>query len=294
MAKFLIVNADDFGIHPAVNRAVYRGFESGILTSTSLMAGGTAFEEAVHMARSMKEIGIGIHLTLVGSLPSVLPADEVPTITWEQGRLCSNYIDLIRRDLNGLIRADDVYREWDAQIKKILDTGLPVTHIDGHQHMHMWNHFFPIAMTLAKKYHIPCMRVPDEQLCFGFSIKPQQLFRFTAKGGLSTMARLHRKQLYQMGIMTNDYFWGMMYGGHFYESRMLAIIDRLKDGVSEWMCHPSADELAMESEFHWGYRGEEELKGLTSLSVRNKIKENCVNLISYRKLTDSFIKNSSL
>lgn len=71
----------------------------------------------------------------------MLPQAEVPSITWDNGVLCNNYVDLILRDLKGLIRAEDVYNEWDAQIRKILDTGLSVTHIDGHQHMHMWNHF---------------------------------------------------------------------------------------------------------------------------------------------------------
>lgn len=98
-----------------------------------------------------------------GGLPTVLPPEEVPSLTWENRRLCTDYVELIKRDMNGLVLMDDVYREWDAQIQKILDTGLPVTHIDGHQHMHMWNHFFPIALTLAKKYHISCMRVPDEK-----------------------------------------------------------------------------------------------------------------------------------
>ena len=50
MKKQLIINADDFGIHEAVNLAVYRGFESGILTSTSIMAGGDAFSSAVRAA----------------------------------------------------------------------------------------------------------------------------------------------------------------------------------------------------------------------------------------------------
>lgn len=285
MTKFLIVNADDFGIHPAVNRAVCRGFESGILTSTSLMAGGAAFEDAVHMARSLKGIGIGIHLTLVGGLPTVLPSKEVPTITWGNGRLCSNYLELIKRDLRGMIRMDEVYREWDAQIRKILDTGLPITHIDGHQHMHMWNHFFPIALTLAHKYHIPCMRVPDERLRFGFGLNPGTIFRFSAKNGLSFMARNHREKIHEMGILTNDYFWGMMYGGHFYESRMLDIIVRLKEGVNEWMCHPSADANAMEESFHWGYHGEAELMGITSLAVRKKLEINGIKLISYGDLT---------
>lgn len=282
MVKKLIVNADDFGIHPAVNRAVEKAFADGILTSTSLMAGGAAFDEAVRMARSMEGIGIGIHLTLVGGLPTVLPPEEVPTLTWEGGHLCSDYGELIKRDMKGRIRMEDVYREWDAQIRKILDTGLPVTHIDGHQHMHMWNHFFPITLTLARKYHIPCMRVPDEKLLFGFSLSPKGAFRFAAKNGLSLMARGHRKALKKAGIRTNDHFWGMMYGGHFYENRMLSVVDRMEDGVSEIMCHPSADASAMERTFHWGYEGEEELKSLTSPAVRERLKARHIRLISYR------------
>lgn len=155
MVKKLIVNADDFGIHSAVNKGVCRGFESGILTSTSLMAGGAAFDEAVHLARDLDGIGIGIHLTLVGGLPTVLPPEEVPSLTWENRRLCTDYVELIKRDMNGLVLMDDVYREWDAQIQKILDTGLPVTHVDGHQHMHMWNHFSPLPLRWLKNTIFP-------------------------------------------------------------------------------------------------------------------------------------------
>ncbi|MFR6110068.1 MAG: ChbG/HpnK family deacetylase [Dialister invisus] len=72
--------------------------------------------------------------------------------------------------MKGLINLDDVYREWDAQIRKVLDAGISITHIDGHQHLHMWNKFFPIALALGKKYKIPCMRVPDESF-FDISAK---------------------------------------------------------------------------------------------------------------------------
>ena len=284
MKKRLIVNADDFGIHGTVNKAVYRGFESGILTSTSIMAGGRAFDDAVAMAKTMGDIGIGIHLTLVGGLETVLPQAEVPSITWDNGVLCNNYVDLILRDLKGLIRAEDVYNEWDAQIRKILDTGLSVTHIDGHQHMHMWNNFFPIALSLAKKYKIHCMRVPDESLTFGLSFRPKSLFRFSAKNALSLMARNHRDSLKKAGIKSNDHFFGMLYGGHFHEQRMYDAAGKLEAGVTEFMCHPAANSQLMESTFHWGYHGEDELKALLSLRLKNELKEKDVELISYRDL----------
>ena len=284
MNKRLIVNADDFGIHPAVNRAVKRAYESGILTSASLMAGGVAFDEAVEIARSLPGLGIGIHLTLVGGLPSVLSQEEVPTLTWDGGHLAGDYSELIRRDMKGCIRAEEVYKEWDAQIRKVLSTGLTVTHIDGHQHMHMWNHFFPITLTLAKKYHIPAMRVPDENLLFGLGFSPKGMLRFAAKNGLSLIARNHRKMLKEECFHTNDHFWGMMYGGHFYENRMLHILDHIEEGVTEFMCHPSADTKAMENTFHWGYEGEEELKSLTSCTVRKKLDEKGISLISYKDI----------
>ena len=232
MKKRLIVNADDFGIHETVNKAVYRGFESGILTSTSIMAGGRAFDDAVAMAKTMGDIGIGIHLTLVGGLETVLS----------------------------------------------------VTHIDGHQHMHMWNNFFPIALSLAKKYKIHCMRVPDESLTFGLSFRPKSLFRFSAKNALSLMARNHRDSLKKAGIKSNDHFFGMLYGGHFHEQRMYDAAGKLEAGVTEFMCHPAANSQLMESTFHWGYHGEDELKALLSLRLKNELKEKDVELISYRDL----------
>lgn len=284
MAKQLIINADDFGIHDSVNRGIYRAFTDGILTSTSLMAGGQRFNEAVAIARDMNGIGIGIHLTLVGGLPPVLPPEEVPTLTWDNGVLCHDYMELIKRDLQHKISIDEVYREWNAQICKVMETGLPVTHIDGHQHLHMWNRFFPVALSLAKRYGIRCMRVPDEKLFYGMHL--QNAARAFSRDGLSLMARSHRKTLSRMGIHTNYHFWGMLYGGNFNESRMMEIIGHLQEGVTEFMCHPSADESALDSDFHWGYHGESELRALLSVAIKQKLEKNNVELISYKVLAD--------
>lgn len=282
MSIKLIVNADDFGIHPAVNEAVYQGFTQGILTSTSIMAGGGAFEEACQMAKSMEGLGIGVHLTLVGGIKSVLDAKSVPSLTWEDGVFCQNYLQLIQKDLKGQINTEEVYNEWDAQIKKIMDAGLKVTHLDGHQHMHMWSRFFPIALALAQKYRISCMRVPDESYLHGFSIKNS--FRYFSKNGLSLMARSHRPMLKRFAIASNDYFWGMTEGGHLNEKNLNHIIDSLHDGINEIMCHPSANEKEMENIFHWGYHGEDELASICSLMMKEKIEKKEIQFISYEAL----------
>lgn len=284
MKKQLIINADDFGIHPAVNEAVRKAATEGILTSTSLMAGGDAFDEAVEMARSMPSLGIGIHLTLVGGIKSVLPPSEVPSLTWDNGVFCHDYGKLIVRDLEGKILLSEVYAEWDAQIQKIMNTGLPVTHMDGHQHMHMWPHFYPIARDLAKKYHISCMRVPDEDVLFG--MKDGHIIRWAAKNGLSLLSRMHRPDLKKNHIRTNDHFFGMLYGGHLSPERFAKFILQTKPGITEIMCHPSADTRAMEDTFHWRYHGEDELAGLLADINRELIAKKQISLISYRDVRE--------
>lgn len=284
MKKQLIINADDFGIHPAVNEAVRKAATEGILTSTSLMAGGDAFDEAVEMARSMPSLGIGIHLTLVGGIKPVLPPSEVPSLTWDNGVFCHDYGKLIVRDLEGKISLSEVYAEWDAQIQKVMNTGLPVTHMDGHQHMHMWPHFYPIARDLAKKYHISCMRVPDEDVLFG--MKDGHIIRWAAKNGLSLLSRMHRPDLKKNHIRTNDHFFGMLYGGHLSPERFAEFILQTKPGITEIMCHPSADTRAMEDTFHWGYHGEDELAGLLADINRELIAKKQISLISYRDVRE--------
>ena len=284
MKKQLIINADDFGIHPAVNEAVRKAATEGILTSTSLMAGGDAFDEAVEMARSMPSLGIGIHLTLVGGIKPVLPPSEVPSLTWDNGVFCHDYGKLIVRDLEGKISLSEVYAEWDAQIQKIMNTGLLVTHMDGHQHMHMWPHFYPIARDLAKKYHISCMRVPDEDVLFG--MKDGHIIRWAAKNGLSLLSRMHRSDLKKNHVRTNDHFFGMLYAGHLSPERFAKFILQTRPGITEIMCHPSADTRAMEDTFHWGYHGEDELAGLLADINRELIEKKQISLISYRDVRE--------
>ena len=182
MKKQLIINADDFGIHPAVNEAVRRAATEGILTSTSLMAGGDAFDEAVEMARSMPSLGIGIHLTLVGGIKPVLPPSEVPSLTWDNGVFCHDYGKLIVRDLEGKISLSEVYAEWDAQIQKIMNTGLPVTHMDGH----------PVSYT-----HLPVVRgavkrgIPViSEVELGYRITKAPILGVTGTNGKTTTTTL--------------------------------------------------------------------------------------------------------
>ena len=77
--KELIINADDFGRHELINLAVEKAFQNGCLRSTTIMAGGKFFDDAVEVAKRNPELGVGIHFTLANGYP-VLPPEKIPTL----------------------------------------------------------------------------------------------------------------------------------------------------------------------------------------------------------------------
>ena len=74
--KLLIINADDFGLHEEINWGIYDAHHKGVLTSTTLIPCGTATLQASKLAKESPNLGIGVHLTLVGGLQPILPLSE--------------------------------------------------------------------------------------------------------------------------------------------------------------------------------------------------------------------------
>src|SRR5262249_33369461 len=118
--KQLVVNADDFGFTPDVNRGIIEAHRDGILTATTLRANGDAFEDAVRLARETPGLDIGCHLVLIGGRSLVsgraLP-ESVPQLL----------AALAKRDIRP-------YEELTAQVRRIREAGLLPTHLDTHKH----------------------------------------------------------------------------------------------------------------------------------------------------------------
>jgi chitin disaccharide deacetylase len=134
--RYLIPNADDFGFTRDVNQGIVQAHRQGILTATTLMATGAAFDHAVQLARENPELDIGVHLVLVGSpgFPATLP-----------GLLISL----------GRIR---IYDEFVRQVRKVVDAGLQPTHLDTHKHTHLLPQVFNAVARIAEEFHIPWVR----------------------------------------------------------------------------------------------------------------------------------------
>lgn len=166
MPARLILNADDFGLTPGINRAIAELHRAGVLTSATLMATGAAFDDAVALAHALPTLGIGCHIVLVDGIP-VSPPSEIPTLLGpEHGlgrptfrRTLSTFV---RDLLLGRIDQAEIHREALAQIQKLQRAGIDVTHIDTHKHTHLFPRVTRPLIDLLASTSIPALRNPFE------------------------------------------------------------------------------------------------------------------------------------
>ena len=162
----LIINADDFGLHSAINEGIIVGHTKGVITSTSILASGATFNEAVNMAKEYPKLGVGIHIALVGEIAPVSDPSDIPSLVTKEGVFVDNYIEFMKRIYSGSINYDEVRTEITNQVSKIMESGVNVTHIDGHQHMHILPTILPIVLEQAIRHKIKAIRVPNEKTTF--------------------------------------------------------------------------------------------------------------------------------
>src|SRR6185312_14625838 len=130
----LVVNADDFGLSPAISRGILRAHRDGIVTSTSLLGNVADLDGARALLAQAPGLGIGVHLALTGGAP-VSPADRVPTLLAPDGRFHARGQDFITAWMRGRVSPDDVQRELDAQVSRIREAGVAIDHLDTHRHL---------------------------------------------------------------------------------------------------------------------------------------------------------------
>jgi len=155
MKKQLIFNADDFGLSKGVNLGIIETHQNGPVRSTTLMANGPAFEHAVALAREHPGLHVGVHLTLtaLGSVGGIYK-----TLTNEAGFFSPLSI-LTERANTGELDLAEVEAEYEAQIQKVLATGIVPTHFDSHHHTHFLPGIFDVFLKMAEKYGITRVRM---------------------------------------------------------------------------------------------------------------------------------------
>ena len=286
--KQLIVNADDLGLTPAVNRGIVRAFQNGIVTSTSLLVTGSAFEDAVVLARQNPKLDVGLHLTLVEER-AVLGPDVLPTLVDETGRFPRTSGEFIRRAILGGINWLEVEREIAAQIALFQETGLRLSHVDSHQHLHMFPPVFRIVRRLAGWVENVWVRNPA-----GPWRKSHDMpMRRWAQGlGLNLTCLSARRIQDGPALQMPDGMYGFEVSGRLTRRVLEEILRKIPDGLYELICHPGEDDVVTRTRYsHWGYQWAEELDALTAPETQAVLKERGIALTSFAR---AFACRSSL
>jgi predicted glycoside hydrolase/deacetylase ChbG (UPF0249 family) len=280
----LVVNADDFGVSERVNSGIVRAHHEGVVTAASLMAVGRAFEHAVRLSRTAPALDVGVHLTVVAERP-LRPGNR--SLVGADGRFAPGAGVFTLRWLTGRVRRSDVEAEWSAQIERVLETGIRVSHLDSHQHVHVLPGLLDLTRHLAARYGIPWVRVPVEGWRLDRPISIHGGSRLLGSGVLRAFAAASGLRRARRTDPRSPRFLGFLDGGRLDLLRLRRLLAGLRPGETyELMCHPG---LTPEEEDlrRWGYRHEEELHALTSPSIRADIAALGVHLCSFKDLTQS-------
>ena len=265
MQRHLIVTADDFGLHDAVNEAVEQASRSGVLTAASLMITGPAAADAVRRARRLPNLRVGLHIVLADGL-AALPHQQIPSIADADGRMSGEMFFRGVRYFASASARRQLKAEIRAQFLAFARTGLPLDHVNAHKHFHLHPTILGLLISSAREFGARAMRVPDEPLWFA-----ARSHRWDAAAGtlLTPWLMLMRHRLRAAGIFHNDRLFGIANSGSMDESQLLAILARLPRGVTEIYLHP-ATRTAIAPSMH-AYRHADELAALLSPRVRDAL-----------------------
>jgi len=286
--KRLIVNADDFGVTRGVNRGIIRCFREGIVRSTTIMANGDAFDDAVELARANPELGIGVHVVLIGGHP-LAPLKEIGRLASDNGALPRTVGSLILKMSARLIRPNEIEAEVRAQIERVRATGITPTHVDTHKHTHLHPMVMKAIARVASEYGIKRVRMPFEDFfgtlrsfrANGRNILQRKALAMGSRAAYPSFLRIVEKNQ----MRSPDHFFGFAATGQLTRAGLLRIIQNLPDGTSELVCHPGINDAELE---RTGTRlraeREVELAALTDAGVKKEILERGVRLMSFREL----------
>jgi len=281
--KKVIINADDFGLSKGVNEGIILAHQKGILTSTTLMANMPGFTQAVGLAKQNEKLGVGIHLNIVRGKP-LSPAENVGSLLNKDKKFFSSLFILLRRIWSRKINQQEIELEFRAQIEKILENDIQISHFDSEKHIHCLPSLLKIILKLGKEYNIKRIRYINE-----YCLSPR-LFQ-SAKSIFASLSCLSMKQkIRKNGLFMPDRSYGICKSGRISSPSIKKFLSTLKEGVTEIMVHPgfmTQELLDLEKEigsFYINKYREKELKALLDRELKQIIKDKEISLISFNQL----------
>jgi predicted glycoside hydrolase/deacetylase ChbG (UPF0249 family) len=274
-SRVLIVNADDYGLTAGIAHGILRAHREGIVTSTSVLAVAPAFDRTGALLAGAPELGVGVHLAAVGEDPPLLSAAEVPTLVDRRGRFPRSWRQFTVAALVGRVDPADLRREFTAQIERVRALGVPLTHLDTHQHLHLWPVVRDVVLALAGSHDVPAVRVP-----YGSG------GRMTALGTDRLAVALERCAD-EAGVSFPGASAGLDPSGPLDGAALARALDRLVGTglpTVELWAHPGERRDPERVRYRWGYRWGDELEVLTGPAARYVVARHNLTLDTFAAL----------
>ncbi len=239
MSSRLIINADDFGLTPGVNRGIEELFHAGVLSSTTLMANAPAFEDAVTIAQRTPGLGVGCHIVLTDGKP-LTESRHISTLLERDGkRFRSSLAAFACAALLGKLDEAEIEQEATAQIMRLLDANIHPTHLDSHKHTHMFPAVLRPLLRVAERFKIRSIRNPFEQnwslhLGRGRALRRLQIHLLR----LLKTSFYAQLQLREGRILTTRGALGVSATGDLEQTTLTGLLTQLPPGAWELVCHP--------------------------------------------------------
>jgi predicted glycoside hydrolase/deacetylase ChbG (UPF0249 family) len=242
----LVVNADDLGVSRGANLGTLRAHRDGIVTSASLAVTTPFYRHAIECVRACPDLGVGLHFTLTSGQP-VSPPERVPLLIDRSGFFRWRFLPLLAR-LG--VRAprellEQIDRELEAQLEKMIADGVQPDHIDGERHVHLLPGVFERVAAAARRHGVPFVRV-GRDLGARF-VRPAQAAGLIVRGGflkwwlIGVLSRRARRR-FGGGLRAAEQVASYLYTGRVdLLLRDLLRADALP-GVTEVMVHPGIPE----------------------------------------------------
>ncbi|MGI0481540.1 hopanoid biosynthesis-associated protein HpnK [Geminocystis sp. CENA526] len=270
--RYAVINADDFGYSDSVNEAIITAYHQGILTNTSLMVTADKADSAVKLAKENLGLGVGLHLVLCCGKSALSPS-QIPHLVDKQGNfnhsasiagLKYQFIPSAKQELK---------QEIKAQLDLFQATGLPLSHVDGHLHLHTHPLVLNILAELAPEYGIKFVRLPYEELNLTLKLDSSNLLLKTVYSIVFRQLRKYGEKLFnKSGVKYLEKIYGLLQTGKMSESYLLGLIPQIEGNIIEIYSHPQS------------VTEDIELQGLCSQQVKYLLSSRGFELVNYHQL----------
>ncbi len=277
----LVINADDLGFAPGVNRGIIEAHDAGTLSSASMMVNTPAFLEAAALVRDRAPtLGVGLHFNLV----SGQPLTAVPTLADPRTGNFYSLPELARRAAVGRITAADVRHECDAQLAALQRENITPSHLDSHRHAHALPGILAPVLASVRAANVRFVRRPLDQPTLDDPIAGAKMLALHAAWRLAvrSVPAADREP-----IARAPHFRGIaLQSIPDVELGLLLVLDRLpRDGRPiEIMLHPGHDDAVLAKQDPYRHERERELAALCSTTVRTRLAMPDVRLVTFAQL----------